>query len=90
MQTDTPAYQAGVEVGDLIVGVDGESVGQVGELRRLLRERDGQTFGLEVIREGRPLSLGVSLPKREVEEIEPGNFEWKQQHPEAAPAGHRT
>ena len=59
------AEEAGVEVGDLIVAVESESIEDVGDLRRALRERDGQTFGLEVIRDGRPLSLTVTLPERE-------------------------
>jgi C-terminal processing protease CtpA/Prc len=70
--SDTPAAHAGVEVGDLIVAVGGETVGQQGDLSQLLRERDGETFNLDVIRNGRPLPLTVSLPDREDEEFQPG------------------
>ena len=77
---DTPAEEAGVEVGDLIVAVGGETVGRHGDLTRLLREREGETFNLDVIRDGRPLSLTVSLPDREVEDVEPGRFWRRHQH----------
>jgi len=72
--SDTPAEEAGVNVGDLIVSVGGKQVGGEGDLRRLLRERDGETFNLDVIRDGRPLSLTVSLPDREDDGIAPGRF----------------
>jgi len=80
--SDTPAEEAGVNVGDLIVAVGGETVGRHGDLTRLLRERDGETFNLDVIRDGRPLSLTVSLPEREVEEFEPGRFQRRHRHEE--------
>lgn len=76
---DTPAEQAGVDVGDLIVAVGGVTVGAHGDLRRLLRERDGETFNLGVIRDGRPLSLTVALPDREDADIAPGRFQ--RRHP---------
>ena len=66
--SDTPAEQAGVRVGDLIVAVGGETVGRTGDLTQLLSERDGETFNVDVIRDGRPMSLTVSLPDRESEE----------------------
>ncbi len=92
VQADTPAEQAGVAVGDLIVAVDGESVGRVGQLRRVLQEREGRTFSLEVIRGGRPMSLGVSLPEREdeAESIEPGSFRLKHHDTEPTPEASRT
>ena len=80
--SDTPAEEAGVHVGDLIVAVGGETVGRHGDLTRLLRERDGETFNLDVIRDGRPLSLTVSLPEREIEGFEPGRFQRRHRHEE--------
>ena len=79
---DTPAEDAGVEVGDLIVAVGGETIDSQGDLIRLLRERDGETFNVDVIRDGRPQSLTVSLPERENEKIEPGRFQRRHRHEE--------
>lgn len=78
---DTPAEEAGVKVGDLIVAVGGETVAQRGDLTRLLRERDGETFNLDVIRDGRPMSLTVSLAEL-FEEVAPGRFQRRQRRHE--------
>ena len=82
VQSDTPAEQAGVEVGDLIVAIDGESIDSDGDLIRKLRDRDGETFNLEVIRDGRPMTLGVSLPDRDERDVEPGQnrHHWRERH----------
>ncbi len=55
------AEDAGVEVGDLIVDVDGDEIGSTNDLRRALAERDGEVFDIEVIRSGRSVSLSVTL-----------------------------
>jgi S1-C subfamily serine protease len=62
---DMPAEEAGVEVGDLIVGVDGENIEDAGDLISALRKKAGETIRVDVIRDGRALSLDVSLPERE-------------------------
>jgi predicted metalloprotease with PDZ domain len=63
-----PAMEAGVQVGDLIVAVDGESVEDAGDLIGALRGMEGETIGLEVIRDGRSMTLDVLLPEREEQE----------------------
>ena len=87
--SETPAEEAGVEVGDLIVAVDGEAVGDHGDLIRLLRERDGETLDLEIIRDGRPLSLGVTLPERDDTEYVPGRFD-RHRHPSGGVSADQT
>jgi C-terminal processing protease CtpA/Prc len=69
---DSPAEEADVRVGDLIVAVDHERIASSGDLRRALREREGTIVDLEVVRDGRPLTLSVSLPERESEPLESG------------------
>jgi membrane-associated protease RseP (regulator of RpoE activity) len=64
-----PAEHAGVQVGDLIVRVAGEPIEDVSDLRRQLRDRTGQEFTIEVIREKRAVSLDVSLPEVEEDEV---------------------
>jgi hypothetical protein len=59
----TPAETADIRVGDLIVAVDGEEISSAAELRRALRDKPGTTFLIDVIREGRALSLSVSIPE---------------------------
>lgn len=58
---DSAAEDAGVEVGDLIVDVDGDEISSTSDLRKALAERDGETFDIEVIRGGRSVQLSVTL-----------------------------
>lgn len=60
---DSTAEAAGVEVGDLILSVDGESVRSSGELRRVLREVAGRTVDIVVSRDGRRQTLSASFPE---------------------------
>jgi S1-C subfamily serine protease len=62
----SPAGRAGLRPEDLIVAVDGEAVGDVGDLQRLMvAERIGQGVEVEVVREG--ASLKLDLTPRELE-----------------------
>ncbi len=63
-----PAEHAGIQVGDLIVGVGGESIAGVSDLRRALRERAGESFEIELIRDGSRVEVGVTLPEPDDEE----------------------
>ncbi|NIL99902.1 MAG: PDZ domain-containing protein [Acidobacteria bacterium] len=63
MVHDSAAEEAGVQVGDLIVDVDGEEIGSTSDLRRALAKRDGDVFDIEVIRGGRSMTLTVTLEK---------------------------
>jgi S1-C subfamily serine protease len=54
----SPAAAAGLRPEDLIVAVDGRAVADVGEVQGLMvGDRIGATVELEVIREGRPVTL---------------------------------
>ncbi len=65
---DTPAEEAGIRVGDMIVAVDGEAVDSASDIRRALRAKDGGIVEVELIRDGSPQRIDVSLP--EIEEHE--------------------
>ncbi len=62
---DTPAEDGGIEVGDLIVGAGGDEVGGAGDLIRALKDVDGETIELEIVRDGRPMALDVFIPAEE-------------------------
>jgi membrane-associated protease RseP (regulator of RpoE activity) len=66
----TPAENAGIGVGDLIVNVGGDEISSIADLRRALATREGETFDVEVIRDGVPTRFSVTLPA--VEEDLPG------------------
>jgi S1-C subfamily serine protease len=62
----SPAARAGLHAEDLIVAVDGESMGDVGDLQRLMvAERIGQSVQVGVVRDGELLE--VDLVPRELE-----------------------
>jgi serine protease Do len=62
----SPAARAGLRAEDLIVEVDGEPMGDVGDLQRLMvAERIGQDVEVQVVREG--ALLKVDLTPRELE-----------------------
>lgn len=62
---DSAAEDAGVRVGDLIVDVDGDEISSTNDLRHALSERAGETFSIEVVRDGRPMTLSVTLEEEE-------------------------
>ena len=62
----TAAAKAGLQVGDIIVGLDGESVTSVSVLRTLLADhRSGDTVRLTVSRDGRQLEVSLTLDEYE-------------------------
>ena len=61
--TGSPAGRAGLRPEDLIVAVDDEPMGDVGDLQQLMvAERIGQRIEVEVVREGAPIKL-VLIPR---------------------------
>ncbi|HYS78518.1 MAG TPA: PDZ domain-containing protein, partial [Candidatus Dormibacteraeota bacterium] len=61
----SPAEDAGLRAGDVILKVDGEKVEDSADLRGALRERRGRQFPITIVRDRREQTLTVSLPKGE-------------------------
>ncbi|MAU13201.1 MAG: hypothetical protein CL607_25515 [Anaerolineaceae bacterium] len=62
---DSPAGQAGIIVGDIIVTLDEESVSQVDELLSLLTgDRVGQELPIEIVRGGEMRDMTVTIAER--------------------------
>lgn len=63
---DSPAFKAGVEVGDVISAVDGKAVSSSMELAHLIRAKDeGALADLEVWRNGSVLTLTAAVEHRD-------------------------
>jgi S1-C subfamily serine protease len=61
----SPAAQADVQLGDLLLTLDGEPAESVnGMARRIANTTPGQTVALEVLRGGKPLTLQVAIGER--------------------------
>jgi len=59
---DSPAREAGLERGDVIVAVEGERVERVGQLQRMIAQhRPGETVEIEVIRYGERKQFRIRL-----------------------------
>ena len=61
----SPAAEAQIQLGDLLLSVDGETAEGVNELaRRVAGSSPGQTVVLEVLRGGKPLTITVRVGER--------------------------
>ena len=62
VQRNSPAQRAGLQVEDFIVGFNGQSIKDSGDLRRLLRARKpGETVPMQIVRDGRKQTVNVRL-----------------------------
>jgi serine protease Do len=60
--TDSPAEQAGLKRGDIIVGIDGKRVQESSELPRMVAAMDPETkVNVDIVRNGEQLSIPVVL-----------------------------
>lgn len=64
VEKGTPGDAAGLKAGDVIVRVGNDEVSDVGDWRRLIRGKGGQTVQLGVIRDKREQTLSLSVPAR--------------------------
>jgi len=65
LNSDAPAERAGIQVGDVIVSVDGKALEDVGDLRDAIRDRKiGQKAEMEVDRQGKRWVASVTLGER--------------------------
>ena len=61
VESGSPADRAGLQVGDIVVGFDGEAVGGIDDLHRiLLEQRIGRRMDVTVLRHGRKRILEVT------------------------------
>lgn len=60
-----PAQKAGLQVGDLIVSVDGEPVATSSDLILVLQDKVGRTFDVEIVRDHRRRTIEVTIPEPE-------------------------
>jgi predicted metalloprotease with PDZ domain len=58
----SPAEEAGIETGDVIVAVDGRAIEESSDIQRALKGKEGDVVGVEVVRDGRSLALDAELP----------------------------
>ncbi len=66
IEKDSPGHRAGLEVGDIVTSVDGESVSSPWELaRRVARKETGEAVKLEIVRNRAFKAVSVKVEERE-------------------------
>ena len=68
-----PAGQAGVRSGDTLVALDGQELERFADLRDAVADKPGETVTLDVVRDGQPLTIDLTVG--EVERIDPRSGE---------------
>jgi serine protease Do len=69
-QQGSPAERAGMRAQDIIVSIDGEQIKTVGDMRReLFKKKPGNTVKVEVVREGKRLTLTVTLTELRTSQV---------------------
>jgi membrane-associated protease RseP (regulator of RpoE activity) len=75
VEADSPAAQAGVAVGDVLVAFDGEPVDDAWTLKRLVApHEEGDGVAVTVVRDGRSRELSAVLASREGRVLELGKL----------------
>jgi predicted metalloprotease with PDZ domain len=66
VETDTPAAEAGIQAGDVVLEFDGEPIRDGAELRKQVRETEGgSAVTMKLQRDGKALDVEVTLPAPE-------------------------
>jgi C-terminal processing protease CtpA/Prc len=63
----TPAREAGIMVGDLIIAIDGQEVSRSSDIRKQLHGKQGETLEIGIIRQGDAITIEVALPEAEAD-----------------------
>ena len=71
---DSAAEEAGMEVGDIVVAINGEPISDFDQLNQATRNSEGRTLSLEVWRDGASLTFDVT-PRKQDTQNAAGEFE---------------
>ena len=62
VQPGTPGEKAGLKAGDVVTAIDGQNIKDSREMsREIARKKPGITVNLSVLRDGKPITVGVKL-----------------------------
>ncbi len=69
VEPDTPAGRAAVQVGDVILSVDGRRVRTTGDVARAVRDKKGgEAVEVEIVRDGAPRKIPITVEERKPRE----------------------
>ena len=79
IEEESPAALAGIQVGDIVTAVDGETVASAEDLRHAIASREaGEAVAIELYRDGRLEQVSATLARREPFELAK---RWTMAHP---------
>lgn len=58
------AEKAGIQVGDLITAINGNSIKSMDDITGKITEKDGEEYKLNIIRDKKPLIVTIKIPKK--------------------------
>ncbi len=87
VEEGSPAAAAGIQVGDILAAVDGESIEGAWDVRLAVRpKKKGEVVKLDLWRDGRPLALSAKIDERETPQFDIGPMMfWEGEHGEQTP-----
>jgi serine protease Do len=69
-QQGSPAERAGMRPQDIIVGIDGQAINTVGDMRReLFKKKPGDVVRVEIVRDGKRMTLTVTLTELRTSQV---------------------
>lgn len=75
VEPGSPAEAAGLQVGDVLFGLDGEEMGSSRDIRRHIRAlEEGEAVAIEVLRNGSRLDLSANIVVKERPEVDIRHF----------------
>lgn len=75
IEPDSPAAKAGLEVGDILVSLDGKEVASSWDIRAQARDfKEGEQVPLQIYRGGKMQTVGVTVALRERPELDMAPF----------------
>jgi hypothetical protein len=76
VEKDGPAAKAGLQVGDIVTKVDGDTIASSRELVRAVRHRKpGETIQVDVLRSGAARTVSVTVAERKDREVRVGEWD---------------
>jgi serine protease Do len=91
LMPDGPAQKAGVKSGDVVIGLNGHKVGSSTELTRLVAQsHSGDALHLDIIRDGKPITINVRSGVRPSEAQLAGKASGEDQNDESGAEAPKT
>jgi serine protease Do len=88
MDHDGPACKAGLQIHDVIVQMNGQTIDSPDQLRRMLREMQvGSQVAFVISRDGQPQTISLQLANRDTVERQAWEQRYKVPEPESASSG---